>query len=186
MMYRIDLSGDRFHSIYFNESIVAFRMPDRFGPSLAMLVWGATLCDPDPALQEHLSARLKEEGQSSLYLSGWGVLTFEGVKDGAATLAVYESKFPPENSGLLRYDGTPVTLHKPWLAVPSSEQPTYCLEAYLEVPFGHLTLDVIADGAVYFTLDPNRLITTKMFSQSPHEFMFDRFRERQLMAELNS
>jgi hypothetical protein len=180
MKHTMDLSGELFDTLYFNESVTAFRMPETFGPSLSLLVWGAYLAHPDEQLWEQLPSEIRQQARSPLYLSGWGVLSFDGVKDGSASVAIYEAVLPPTDSGLLRKDGMPVTLIKPWHSTPDPDQFIYCLESYLEVPFSHLTLEIVATGAVHFNFNPHEFVTSEMLSQFPNRYAFDRFRERQL------
>ncbi len=159
-------------------------MPQKFGPSLSLLVWGVVVGQVDEQLRDLLSEEIRERKLSSLYLSGWGALTFEELQDGAASVVPYEPALPPEVGNLRRANGGFYTLRRPWQSPLSSDRSTYYLESYLESPHGHLTLEIVATGKVHLRCDPKEFVTWEMLTQSLIKYSPDVFRERQLAALL--
>src|SRR4051812_47427989 len=104
MRWTFDLSGENYRDFeFFPSAVAAFRVPETLDGTLSLLVWGAVIIEPahQPHFCKHLPAWVREASPESLYLSGWGQLTFEQALRGEVVVAAYGPTFLPGDLRLL-------------------------------------------------------------------------------------
>src|ERR1700734_1006476 len=92
MRYTFDLSANSLRRFrFFPEAMASLKIPAERHDTLSALVWGVVLRDPgnDPELCKNLAADVRAALPSSLYLSGWGVLSIGEIRRGDVTVSPY-------------------------------------------------------------------------------------------------
>jgi hypothetical protein len=118
MRYTFDLSGTGMRRFgFFPEATAALRIPAELPKILAVLVWGVIFREPehDADFCDRLSPDVRASLPNRLYLSGWGILTFQNICRGEVTVSPYCPVLLSGNHEFLTdHDGKPVTLSHVW------------------------------------------------------------------------
>ena len=152
------------------------------------MVWGLVAYQDtfDELFGAHLSKltpRARAALPCSLYLSGWGKLVYEEVRQVSLHLASTVSDLEG-NTHLLQIEGKEATLKRLIQLDPNIDEdnpgdPVYSMNVCLEQPAGDLYWNVLAHGAVSLECDVDSFIPFELYRQDPKQFGFDRYRERQ-------
>jgi hypothetical protein len=183
MRYVFDLSGDRFRTFeFFPDALAALAVPHDLEEQLSLLVWGAVLPKPEhfPEFRALLPQPVRDE-DDALYLSGWGTLTFNGVRGGCVTVWPYEPVFPPGDLRMMHNaEGQLPTLTRTWAGFDANISPEYVLSIVLEQPLGFMALKLQAAGPVTFSVAPSDFVTWQRLKAFPQRYGPDLTRTRQL------
>jgi hypothetical protein len=118
---------------------------------------------------------------AALYLSGWGTLTFNGVRSGDVTVWPYEPRFHPDDLRMIKNpDGKPATLTRTWNGISTDSCRDHILSIVLEQPLGFMALKLKADGPLTFTVDPRDFVTESQLDAFPQRYGPDLTRTRQI------
>jgi len=185
MRHIFDLSGQGGGGFeFFPGAVAAFRIPDILGNSLALLVWGVIVLEPEeehPQLCQLLPTSVREHLPTSLYHAGWGTLTFENVDSGEITLFPYTPTFHLEELRLLEDDKKqPVRLSRKWQGTDTLDSFEYVFAFVLEQPLGYVTLKLRASGSVTLSVDSQAFVTMDQLNRFPEQYLHDITRTRQL------
>jgi hypothetical protein len=185
MQHVLDLTGKGFQKFqFFPDAGAAFAIPPTLEGTLSLLVWGVVVPQPqlDADLYRLLSPQVQSGLPTALYLSGWGVLTFQGVQGGEVQVWPYEPtldfhhlQFPPSNPGTVV-----AGLSRKWPTPGQSGGLEYVLSTVLEQPLGFMMLRIVAAGPVTLRVNPADFVTEEQLEQCPGRYRFDLTRERQL------
>jgi hypothetical protein len=184
--YVFDLSGDRSRLFqFFPEAIAAFAIPAALEERLSLLVWGAVLPTPEnePAFCALLPEAVRKEMPTALYLSGWGTLTFNGVRSGDVTVWPYEPTLQLNDLKMIETpEGKPAMLTRSWTSPDTSPCTEHLLSIVLEQPLGFMALKLQATGPVTFAVDPGDFVTEQQLEAFPQRYRYDITRRRQLVS----
>ena len=184
MRHDFNLSGESADKFEFSSSAVAaLRIPETIGQTLSILVWGMIIPRPQQYTDfcEKLPESVRSSLPTSLYLCGWGILTFEDVYGGKVSIAPYA---PTLDLGDLRLlignDGKPLILSREWQVAEGLSSAEYIFDLILEQPLGHMTLTVNAAGAVTLSANPIEFVPVAEAARFPKQYSYDWARTRQL------
>jgi hypothetical protein len=190
MWYLFDLEGEKFSRfLFFPDAITALSVPNSLGSKLSLPVWGVVLPEPqqDPQLCAQLPLEVQVSMPTALYLSGWGVLSFQGVQRGEIRVWPYQSTlelnnltFPPNQDSRL-----PPLSHC-WTESTQGQGRDYVLSIVLEQPLGFMALNIQAAGPVTLSVHPHDFVTEEQLDSFPERYRYDLTRSRHLQHLLQS
>ena len=189
MRYTFDLSANSLRRFrFFPEAMASLKIPAERPDTLSALVWGVVLRDPgnDPHHTQKLAADVRAALPSSLYLSGWGVLSIGEIRRGDVTVSPYCPIIVGANHQFLtdhqRQFGHSVPFYGPEKG--GDDAPEYLFSMVLEQPFGFMALRVSTPGPVRLVVDPRDFVTENQLSANPENYAYDFARVRQQRASV--
>ena len=175
----INMTGKLYDNSNINDAcdiVISYAFPRIIEPTIRMLVWGFRCLKS--ALPATTIARYSSTSDISsyLYLSGWGILQFEGVCGGNATITPYK----PSLETNLVFGPDPQSLSHRWNAPEQHLATSYPIWAILEQPLGTLVMTIDAVGPVTLWCESNNLIYESEAECFPERYKYDFRRVRQL------
>ena len=123
---------------------------------------------------------------TALYLSGWGVLTFNDVHSGNVTVWPYEPTLQLRDLRFPRRgEGDPFSISQTWSGPTQPGGVDYLFSMILEQPLGFMALKIVASGSVTLSVNPDEFITEEQLDRFPERYRFDLTRTRQLQRLLS-
>lgn len=186
MRYTFDLSGSGLRQFeFFPHSVAAFGIPNAISENeaLSVLLWGVVFPDPEPDADfcATLPPAVQVALPTVLYLSGWAVLTFQGVHSGEAAVWPYRPTLRFRDLRLTGPSDAEPALRQTWPGPHRHDAAEYCLSTVLEQPLGFLSLKVKASGPVSLSLNPQDFVPAEQVDASPAHYGFDYTRRRILL-----
>jgi hypothetical protein len=154
-------------------------MPNR----LSILIWGIIYREPehDAAFCQLLRSQTQDSLPNSLYLSGWGRLTFENITQGNITVWPYRPVLQGgDHQFLTDGQGNPITISYSWLESEKAFGTEYLVSMVLEQPFGFMTLKLKALSPVTLSVNPDDFVLEDQVIACPEKYGYDYARTRQL------
>lgn len=174
----LDLRGNDYYRFqFFPDAVAAMEVPSTLDRKLTMLVWGVVALEPqqNPLLWARLPESVRQVRPTSLYLSGWGTLTFANVIGGQVSLKPYAPTF---SRASLFLESTQ-SLEKVWVDVVTQKPiEEHAFEFILEQPLGHMSLVIRNCGNVTLSVNASDFVTLEQLRNNPEEFGYDWTRSR--------
>ena len=184
MRYAFDLTGDGMEQFdLFPEAMASMQVPAEPVESLSLLIWGVIHQEPenDPVFCKCLTADVHANLPCNLYLSGWGIVTFQDIRRFDLTLNPYRPNLLRKDCQfLIGQDDKPIVLSHRWQRSIGEDAPAYLFSILLEQPFGFMSLKINTPAPVRLVVDPRDFVTEDQMIAEPERFTYDLARSRQL------
>lgn len=166
----LNLTGDKFSSVCFLESVIAFSPPPEGGSRVEVSVWGVTLLRSKFAGGEFAKCSMLDN-DGDCYVAGPSELVFFDVVGGEVSVSLYEQHNADHKTNLLRDINGEVVKQKSCWGEDKNKAVHYHLDGVLANPYGWTSLKVYSMGDVYLSFSCRDVVKLSEYIRDPQKFL---------------